>query len=226
MKHTLISLTVAAGVTAACLADSSAGPMAPSQVVAPRSAATLKIVALGDSLTSGHGLPPDQAYPAVLNGLMREADQPFTVINHGVAGDTTAGGVRRLEAALAEEPAILIVALGANDGLRGTPVAQVRRNLETILEAAKSRNVPVLLCGMDALPINGWQYTIEFHNIYPDLAAKYNVPLVPFMLDGVFLNERMVQEDFVHPNAAGAAQIARNIWTYLQPMTAALLSRQ
>jgi acyl-CoA thioesterase-1 len=193
-------------------------------VVVPRSGAALKIVALGDSLTSGHGLPTDEAYPAVLGGLLRVAGQPFTVVNHGVAGDPTAGGVRRLEAALAEQPAILIVALGANDGLRGTPVAQVRRNLETILEAAKNRNVPVLLCGMNALPINGWQYTIEFHNIYPDLAAKYNVPLVPFMLDGVFLNERMVQQDFVHPNAAGAAQIARNIWAYLQPMTVALLS--
>jgi acyl-CoA thioesterase I len=226
MKHTLVSLALAASATAACFADSSAAPMAPSQIVAPRSVAALKIVALGDSLTSGHGLAPDQAYPAVLNGMLREAGQPFTVINHGVAGDTTAGGVRRLEAALADNPSLLIVALGANDGLRGVPVAQVRRNLETILEAARTRNVPVLLCGMHALPINGWQYTLDFHNIYRDLAAKYDVPLVPFMLDGVFLNERMVQEDFVHPNAAGAAQIARNIWAYLQPMTAALLSRQ
>ena len=226
MKHTLMSLTVAASVTAACFADSSAASMAPSQIVAPGAVQLLKIVALGDSLTSGHGLDADQAYPSVLNGLLRQAGHPFTVINHGVSGDTTAGGVRRLDAALAENPAILIVALGANDGLRGTPVAQVRRNLETILDAATARNIPVLLCGMDALPINGWQYTIDFHNIYPDLAAKYNVPLVPFMLDGVFLNERMLQEDFAHPNAAGAAQIARNIWTYLQPMTEALLSRQ
>jgi acyl-CoA thioesterase-1 len=226
MKHTLMSLTVAASLTAACLADSSAAPTGPSQVVAPGTTEVRKIVALGDSLTSGRGLQAEQAYPSVLNGLLREASLPFTVINHGVSGDTTTRAVRRLQAALDENPSILIVALGANDGLRGVPVAEMRRNLETIIEAAQARNIAVLLCGMDALPINGWQYTIDFHNVFPELAARYKVPLVPFLLDGVFLNEQMVQPDFVHPNAAGAAQIARNLWPYLQPMTAALLSRQ
>lgn len=183
-------------------------------------------MALGDSLTSGHGLKPDEAYPAVLNRMLQEAGHPFVVINHGVSGDTTAGALRRLDAALAEKPDILIVALGANDGLRGVPVARVRRNLETILEAARAQGVAVILCGMDALPINGWQYTIDFHNIFPELAAKYNVPLVPFLLDGVLLNDRMLLDDLVHPNAAGAAQIARNIWPFLQPLTAELLSRR
>jgi acyl-CoA thioesterase-1 len=217
-----LTMAVTAGLLAICLSDS---PAVLAQASAPP-AELRKIVALGDSITSGHGLQQDEAYPSVLNRMLREASLPYTLINHGVSGDTTAGGLRRLEAALAENPDILIVALGANDGLRGIPVDRVRLNLEAILDAARARNVAVLLCGMDALPVHGWQYTIDFHNIFPELAARYNVPLVPFLLDGVFLNERMLQPDFAHPNAAGAAQVARTIWSYLQPMAATLLSRR
>jgi acyl-CoA thioesterase-1 len=194
-------------------ADSVSAASGPTQVAAPRT-----IVALGDSLTSGKGLDDDEAYPAVLEHMLMSAGLPFTVRNHGVSGDTSADAVRRLDAALAESPAILIVALGANDGLRGVPVAEVRRNLETILEAAQRRGISVLLCGMEALPINGWQYTLEFHRLFPALAQKYSVPLVPFILDGVIGNPQMVQQDRVHPSAAGAVQIARTIWPYLQSL--------
>jgi acyl-CoA thioesterase I len=190
----------------------------------PRAADTLKIVALGDSLTSGHGIGKSQAYPAVLERSLREANLPFTVVNHGVSGDTTAGGVRRIEAALAENPDILILALGANDGLRGVPVPAVRRNLEQAIEAAQARGVRVLLCGMDALPLYGWQYTMDFHQIYPELAAKYNVPLVPFLLAGVVANQAMLLPDMVHPNAAGARAIAANIFPYLQELAAGLVA--
>ena len=203
--------TVLAFALAAALAAQSA-----------RAADGLKIVALGDSLTSGHGLGRSHAYPAVLEASLREAGLPAAVINHGVSGDTTAGGVRRLEAALAEQPQILIVALGANDGLRGVSIATVRRNLEQILEAAQARDVSVLLCGMDALPLYGWQYTIDFHNIYPELAKRYGVPLVPFLLTGVVGNQTMLLPDMIHPNIAGAKVIASNIWPYLQPLAAAL----
>jgi acyl-CoA thioesterase I len=180
------------------------------------------IVALGDSLTAGKGLDDDEAYPAVLERMLKAAGLPFTVKNHGVSGDTSADAVRRLDAALAESPAIMIVALGANDGLRGVPVTQVRRNLEIIIEAAQARKVSVLLCGMEALPVNGWEYTLEFHRLFPALAAKYQVPLVPFILNGVLGNPRMMQNDHVHPNATGAAEIARTIWPYLQPLVADL----
>jgi acyl-CoA thioesterase-1 len=176
------------------------------------------IVALGDSLTAGKGLDDDEAYPAILERMLKSAGLPFAVKNHGVSGDTSADAVRRLEAALAESPAIMIVALGANDGLRGVPVAQVRRNLETIVEAAQARKVSVLLCGMEALPVNGWEYTLEFHRLFPVLAEKYQVPLVPFILKGVLGNPRLVQDDHVHPNAAGAAIIAQTIWPYLRPI--------
>jgi acyl-CoA thioesterase I len=179
-------------------------------------------VALGDSLTAGKGLDDDEAYPAVLERMLRAAGLPFEVKNHGVSGDTSAGALRRLDRALADAPAIMIVALGANDGLKGVPIAEVRRNLETIIEAAQARSVRVLLCGMEALPIHGWEYSLEFHRLFPALAAKYNVPLVPFLLDGVIGNPRMVQDDRVHPNAAGAAEMARTIWPYLQPLAAEL----
>jgi acyl-CoA thioesterase I len=218
--YRLMTLTVTAALAAGagCSAGAAASP------TPLRALDTLKIVALGDSLTSGHGIGRSAAYPALLERTLHDANLPFTVVNHGISGDTTAGGVRRLQAALDEQPQILIVALGANDGLRGVPVADVRRNLEQIIETAKGRGVAVLLCGMEAFPIYGWQYTVDFHAIYPELAARYDVPLVPFMLTGVVGNQAMLLPDFVHPNAAGAKAIAANIWPYLQPLAAAAVA--
>jgi acyl-CoA thioesterase-1 len=215
--YQVMTLTVAAalGTGVACSSSAAAG-------AGPTTATQLSIVALGDSLTSGHGISRGQAYPAVLERTLRDAGLPFRVVNHGVSGDTTAGGVRRLGTALDEHPDILIVALGANDGLRGVPVSDVRRNLEQIIEGAQARGVSVLLCGMEAFPIYGWQYTLDFHRLYPELAASYQVPLVPFLLNGVVGNQAMLQPDLVHPNAAGAQAIANNLWPYLQPLAAAV----
>jgi len=180
--------------------------------------APLKIVAFGDSLTSGHRLGAKDAYPAILNDILHEQGLPFAVVNHGVSGDTTSRALRRLQAALDERPQILIVALGANDGLGGIAVPQVRRNLEQIIEAAQAQSIKVLLVGMEALPVHGWQYTLDFHQIFPQLAAKYGVPLVPFMLTGVIGNPDLISADGVHPNAAGAKVIAANIWPHLRPL--------
>lgn len=206
-------MTVTAVVGAACSGASAATQ--PTSIGRP-----LRIVALGDSLTSGRGISKDEAYPAILERMLKDAGLPYTVSNHGISGDTTADALRRLTAALDEQPSIMIVALGANDGLRGVPVATVRSNLEKIIEAAQARHIDVLLCGMEALPVLGWQYTIDFHEIYPTLATRYNLPLVPFMLAGVIGNQRLLQPDMVHPNAAGAAEIAAAIWPYLQPLAA------
>jgi acyl-CoA thioesterase-1 len=184
----------------------------------------LKIVAFGDSLTSGHRLPESDAYPAILERSLRESGLPFTVVNHGVNGDTTAGALRRLDLALAEKPQILIVAFGANDGLRGVPVKQVRANLEKIIERAQDDDIEVLLVGMEALPLYGWQYTIDFHHVFPELAAKYGVPLVPFMLNGVLGNPDLMAQDGIHPNAAGAKLIAGNIWSVLHPLAQSLVA--
>jgi acyl-CoA thioesterase I len=215
--YQVMTLTVAAalGAGVACSSPAASG-------AGPTTATALTIVALGDSLTSGHGISRNQAYPALLERSLRGAGLPFRVTNHGVSGDTTAGGLRRLGSALDEGPQILIVALGANDGLRGVPVGDVRRNLEQIIDGAQARGVSVLLCGMEAFPIYGWQYTVDFHRVYPELAAKYSVPLVPFLLDGVVGNQAMLLPDLVHPNAAGAQAIANNIWPHLQPLATAL----
>ncbi|HEY6359990.1 MAG TPA: arylesterase [Vicinamibacterales bacterium] len=181
-------------------------------------AASIRIVALGDSLTSGHRLPRAQAYPAVLEAALKDEGVPAVVVNHGVSGDTTAGGVRRLTTALADRPDVLIVALGVNDGLRGVSVAQVHKNLETIIETARARGVTVLLCAMEALPLHGWQYTVDFHNMYTALAAKHNVSLVPFILMGVLGNPDLMSSDGLHPNAAGARVMASTVLTYVRPL--------
>ena len=183
---------------------------------------TLKIVAFGDSLTSGHRLDRREAYPAVLETKLRAARLPFEVLNYGVSGDTTARALRRLDAALAERPHILIVAFGANDGLRGVPVGTVRDNLDVIVGTAKSRGISVLLCGMEALPVRGLQYTLDFHEVIPGVAARHGVPFVPFLLSGVIGNRDLMSADRMHPNAAGARVMAANVWTYLRPLAEAV----
>lgn len=188
--------------------------------------APVRIVALGDSLTSGHRLPQREAYPAVLAAALRDEGIAAAVINHGVSGDTTSGGLRRLPAALADRPDILIVALGVNDGLRGVPVVQVRRNLEQIVETAQKNGVSVLLCAMEALPMNGWQYTVDFHQMYLGLADKYQVPMVPFIMLGVLGNPDLMSEDGFHPNAAGARMMAAAILPYLKPLATSGAVRQ
>ena len=191
---------------------------------ASRPTTPLKIVAFGDSLTSGHRLPQKDAYPAVVQKRLKAAGLPFTIVNHGVSGDTTTRALRRLDSALAEKPQILILELGVNDGLRGVPVPQIKANLEKIIAAAQEQNAEVLLCGMEALPLNGWQYTIEFHQMYEELAMKYGVPLVPFLMNGVLGNPDLISDDGVHPNAAGARFIADTIWEYLEPMARKMAS--
>ena len=190
----------------------------PAEAAGSKSSAPLRIVAFGDSLTSGHRLPQKDAYPAVIQQRLNAAGLPFTIANQGISGDTTTGALRRIDRALELKPQIAVVELGVNDGLRGVPVPQVRANLEKIITAFQENNVEVLLCGMEALPFNGWQYTIEFHRMYEELALKYNVPLVPFVMNGVLGNPDMISEDGVHPNAAGARYIAGTIWEYLEPM--------
>jgi acyl-CoA thioesterase-1 len=180
--------------------------------------APLKIVAFGDSLTSGHRLASKDAYPSVLQGKLKAAGLSVTVVNQGVSGDTTTRALRRLDDALAEHPQIMIVELGVNDGLRGVPVPVVKANLEKIITAAQAQHIEVVLCAMEALPLQGWQYTIAFHQMYEDLAATYGVTLVPFLMNGVLGNPDLISDDGVHPNAAGARYIAETIFEYVFPV--------
>ena len=191
---------------------------------AAKASAPLNIVAFGDSLTSGQRLARQDAYPSVLQAKLKAARLPFIVVNEGVSGDTTARALRRLGSALAEQPQILILELGVNDGLRGVPVPQVKANLAKIIEAAKAQDIQVLLCAMEALPLQGWQYMIDFHRMYDELAAQYDVPLVPFLMNGVLGNRDLISDAGVHPNAAGARLIAETIWEYVQPMARRLVA--
>ncbi len=138
--------------------------------------------------------------------------------NAGVSGDTTAGGLRRFDQAVPAGTSILILELGANDGLRGVDITAMEQNLSTMIERAQSRGMRVLLCGMETPPLHGWNYTVDFHQVFPRLARKYNVALVPFLLEGVVLNPDLNGDDEIHPNAAGAQRIAETVWPYLQPM--------
>jgi acyl-CoA thioesterase-1 len=177
-----------------------------------------RIVALGDSLTSGRGIGKADAFPAVLQERIVDNGYTYQMINAGVSGDTTGRALRRFQDALVGDVKILIVALGANDGLRGVSVDQLKSNLSVIIEEAQRRNIAVLLVGMDALPVHGWAYSLAFHRAYDDLAARYGVPLVPSVLVNIMTNPALMQSDRVHPNEAGARAIADLIWPHLQPL--------
>jgi len=177
-----------------------------------------RIVCLGDSLTSGHGIGTAAAFPALLHQRVRRAGFPYEVINAGVSRSTSADGRDRLDRSLEGDVRVLLLALGVNDGLRGVPVPQMTANLSHIIEVAQKRGIAVLLCGMEALPIRGWAYTAAFHRAFIDLAARYKIPLVPFILMNVIGNSRLMQTDHVHPNADGARAIADVIWPYLEEM--------
>jgi acyl-CoA thioesterase-1 len=179
-----------------------------------------RIVCFGDSLTSGHGIGAAAAFPAVLQERVRRAGLDYEVVNAGVSRATSGDALARLDAALHGDVRALVVALGVNDGLRGVPVARLQANLARVIEAAQARGVEVVLCGMEALPLYGWAYTTAFHQAYVDLAARYNVPLVPFILIDLIGNPRMMQHDRAHPNAEGAKAIADKIWPYLHAILA------
>jgi len=181
-------------------------------------ARTPKIVVLGDSLTSGRGIGKDAAYPAILQQRLEDSGYKYEVVNAGISGDTTARALRRYRDTLDDDVEILIVALGANDGLRGVPVDQVKSNLSVIIEDAQRRRIETLLVGMDALPLLGWDYSIAFHRLYEDLAMRFRVPLVPFLLVNIMSNPSLMQSDHAHPNRDGARAIAELIWPSLQAL--------
>jgi len=176
------------------------------------------LVALGDSLTAGLGLDPAQAYPALLEQQLRAEGVDLTVVNAGVSGDTTAAGLRRAEWSLDGDVRFLIVALGGNDGLRGLPAAQMKQNLAAILSLAKSRDIPVILAGMEAPPNFGAIYTTQFRDVFRELAAEHDVSFMPFLLVGVAGEPGLNQADGIHPNAEGAQIVATRVREALEPL--------
>jgi acyl-CoA thioesterase-1 len=180
-----------------------------------------RIVVLGDSLTAGLGLPIEDAYPALLQQRLNAKGLKYQVINAGISGDTSAGGLARLDWALEGDVRILIVALGGNDALRGLPVSQLKDNLARIIQRAQARGVAVVLAGMEAPPNWGDEYTKAFHDVYPALAAEYHLALVPFLLEGVAGIDRLNQRDGIHPTAEGDRMVADTVWEILEPVIAA-----
>ncbi len=187
----------------------------------PIRASRPRIVILGDSLTAGLGLPADQAYPTLLQARLKDEGFNYEVVNAGVSGDTSAGGLSRLDWALEGDVRILVVALGGNDGLRGLPPDALRQNLATIVERAQARHITVILAGMEAPPNYGRDYIVNFHQVYPALAQQYHVALVPFLLQGVAGSGTLNQADGIHPTAAGARIVADNVWRVLKPVAEA-----
>lgn len=176
------------------------------------------IVALGDSITSGLGVAADEAYPALLEARLRRDGYAYRVINAGVSGDTTAGGLRRVDWVLRARPEIVILALGANDGLRGQSPPTTRANLEAIVARLTAAGARVLLAGMRLPPNYGEGFTRQFEAIFPAVARRANVALVPFLLDGVAADPTLNQADGLHPNAAGHRVIADRLWPHLAPL--------
>ena len=179
------------------------------------------IVVLGDSLAAGYGLDPTLAFPAVLQTKVDEAGWKFRVINAGVSGDTSAGGLRRLDWLLKRKIDILILELGGNDGLRGLSAAALKKNLETIIERTREKypGVQIVLAGMK-MPLNLGDYAVEFSRVFPDVAKEKNVALVPFLLEGVGGRAELNLPDRIHPTAEGQKILAENIWTILKPILA------
>ncbi len=174
-------------------------------------AAEVRILALGDSLTAGYGLPAAQGFTVRLEAALRAKNIAATVINGGVSGDTSAGGLARLDWMLADRPTHAIVELGANDGLRGLDPAQMEKNLDAILSKLTAAGVKVLFTGMRAPPNFGAAYTQAFDTVFPRLAERHKVAFYPFFLDGVAANPQLNQADGIHPNEAGVNAVIERI---------------
>jgi acyl-CoA thioesterase I len=175
-------------------------------------ARSLDIVAFGDSLTAGYQLPPDQAFPARLEALARKKGLDVTIANAGVSGDTTADGLARLDWSIPDGTDGVILALGANDALRGLSPEESRKNLEAMLKRLRERNIPVVLAGIYAPPNMGKDYETRFNPIFADLAKSYGAPLYPFFLDGVVLDSKLKLEDGMHPNGEGTTVMAEKFF--------------
>lgn len=182
------------------------------------------VVFLGNSLTAGMGVSPLEAYPALVQQSIDQAGLAFRVVNAGVSGETTAGGLRRVEAILGEGPTVLVVALGGNDALRGVPPAQVRENLQGILDRARSSSqiLRIVIMGMLAPPNLGQAYTNAFREVFPDVAVANDADLVPFLLEGVAADPELNQADGIHPTAEGHRVMAETVWQVLEPSLRAL----
>lgn len=178
------------------------------------------VLFFGNSITAGYGVEPEEAFPAYIEDKIDSLGWTFEVVSAGFSGETSAGGLRRIDWVMNEGIDVMVLELGGNDGLRGVPVKTTKQNLAGIIDSARAINpdVRILLAGMQVPPNLGQQYTRAFRNIYPDLAAEKNVELIPFLLEGVGGVPELNQSDGIHPTAEGHRIIARTVWDYLKPV--------
>lgn len=211
--------TATTETSASAPSTSSSAPSGSAATAPERSEDAKTIVFLGDSLTAGYGLSAKEAFPAriqekIASSGLRDA---WRVVNAGVSGDTTRGGLERLGWVFRAKPTIVFLCLGANDGLRGIDLEETEKNLRAIITRSREAGAKVLLAGM-RLPTNyGPDYGRRFADLYPRLAKEYDLPLFPFLIDSVALEARYTLEDGIHPNAAGAVKVAENVWGFLEP---------
>jgi acyl-CoA thioesterase I len=225
MLHPLRVLILSAALTVAACSSNEPAPIrettSPPGSTAPAAAPVStrpRLVFLGDSLTAGLGLDAEQSVPSLVQKHLDAEGYKYEVVNAGVSGDTSAGGLRRLEWSLDGDVRILVVELGANDGLRGLPVAQMKQNLLSIVQTAKKRGIGVLLTGMEAPPNYGAAYTSEFRRAFRDLATQERVAFMPFFLYEVAGIPTLNIADGIHPNPAGARIVEANLWRSLKPL--------
>jgi acyl-CoA thioesterase-1 len=182
-------------------------------------ASSRTILVFGDSLSAAYGIRPEQGWVALLAQRLQAQEYGYQIVNASVSGETSSGGLQRLPRALQlHQPQIVILELGANDGLRGLPVGEMRQNLAEMLKVVQASGARVLLLGIRIPPNYGPRYTDEFASVFAQLATQYHVPLVPFLLAKVALDPALKQEDGLHPNAAGEKPVLENVWPYLQPL--------
>jgi acyl-CoA thioesterase-1 len=178
------------------------------------------IVFFGNSLTAGYGVSPEQAFPALIQKKLDSIGLPYNVVNAGVSGETSSGGKTRIDWILREPVDIFVLELGANDGLRGTPLSETKKNLQDIIDKVKAKypDTKLVFAGMEIPPNMGQTYTAEFRNIYTDLAAKNKMTLIPFLLEGVGGEPELNQADGIHPTAEGHLIVAENVWKQLEKL--------
>ena len=189
-------------------------------IAGPAHAAEPVIVAFGDSLTAGFGVTPEDSYPARLQAKLRAEGFAYRVVNAGSSGDTTAGGLRRVDWALKNKPEVVIVALGANDAMRGQDLGSVRANLDAIVARFQKAGARVLVAGMEVPPNYGARYATDFRRLYRDVALKRKAAFMPFLLDGVAGNPKLNQPDGIHPTADGYRVVVDHLWPYVEPLLA------
>ena len=229
MKYSIVLILFTASLIASCnnnskpqaVPTSDSGTSQTTTLAVDSTVSTARtIIFFGNSLTAGYGIEPTQAFPALIGRKLDSLNLPYKVVNAGVSGETSSGGNSRIDWILRQPVEIFVLELGGNDGLRGIPVEETRKNLQTIIDKVKAKypSAKIIIAGMQIPPNMGQRYTTAFRNMYPELAQKNNATLIPFLLKGVGGEATLNLEDGIHPTPKGHRILAENVWEVMQPL--------